>query len=372
MTTAVDTDFSKTIRRIAGPSAKRVETFDVAIIGSSVCGAALAAILSEAGMSTAVITDRHGSKRRGSETAFCTSELPGCPPVCGAEQSAGAFFKIVSSGGKTLNVLKNGNPLSFFSIPHLETHFTVRAVHAGARVYKGPAVTLCQESGCWVINVSDTAIKSRIVVGAGGWDSVVRKAVDAPFNSKDLNFAVGCIARIDEENGVKINLFENGRFCRIIKYGSRANAAVFGPAADVITPRLIFEKIMKSELAAISSVLSYWTAFVPSPASAQFFSLPSAGKNWILLGEAAGHVHPVNGESLRYALAGAQFAAQAIECGEPRVFHSLWRDDYGRELEEAVKLKNKMNKWRRSAELVFSAASKSSYIKNFISSRFFS
>jgi 2-polyprenyl-6-methoxyphenol hydroxylase-like FAD-dependent oxidoreductase len=208
-------------------------------------------------------------------------------------------------------------------------------------------------------------------VGAGGWDNVVRKAADAPFDTRDLHFAAGCTARMDEENGVRINLFKDGRFCRMINYGSMASVAVFGPAADIVTPRLIFEKVMKSDLAAVSSVLSYWTAFVPSPASAQFYSSPCAGKNWILLGEAAGHVHPISGESLRYALASAQFAAQAIECGEPRVFDGLWRDDYGKELEAAVKLKNKINKWRLSTELAFCAASKSSRVKNFMLNQFF-
>jgi len=372
MMTAVDTEFKKSITCNAGPSAKRVETYDVVIVGSSVCGAALAAMLGEAGVQAAIVADRQGSQVRRFETAFSASKLPDCPSLCGPEQSLGAFFKIVSSGGKTLNVLRDGNSLSFFSIPQLETHFTVRALHAGVRVYRGGAVTLCQENGCWVVNTSSAAIRSRIVVGAGGWNSIVRKAVSVNFDQKDLYFAAGCTARMDEENGVRINLLEGGRFCRTINYGSRASVAVLGPSADIITPRLIFEKIMKSGMAAISSVLSYWTAFVPSPASVKFYSLPCAGKNWILLGEAAGHVHPISGEGLGYALRSAQFAAQAIECAEPRVFHSLWRDDYGRELEEAVKLKNKMNKWRRSTELAFSAAYKSSYIKNFMSNRFFS
>jgi len=367
MMTAVDTEFTKSIT----PAVKRIETFDVVIIGSSVCGAALAAILGEAGVSAAIVADRHGSQRRGSEAAFSASKLPDSISLCGAEQTPEAFLKIVSAGGKTLNILRAGNSLSFFSIPQLETHFIARAVRAGVRSYRGGAVTLCQENGCWVVNISDTTIKSRIVVGAGGWDCVVRKTANAGFAQKDLYFTAGCTARMDEENGVKINLFENGQFCRIINYGSRANIAVYGPAADIVTPRLIFDKIIRSDLASASSVLSYWTAFVPSPASAQFYSSPCTGKNWILLGEAAGHIHPISGEGLYYALRGAQFAAQAIECGEPRIFDKLWRDDYGRELEAAVKLKNKINKWRRSTEWAFSAASKSSYIKNFISGGFY-
>jgi len=371
MITAIDTESARSAVRNLNSSVKKVNTYDAVIIGNSVSGAALASILGEAGMSIAVVADKQGGQRRWAETAFSVSKLPDCPVLCGAEQSMGASLKVVSLGGKALNVLRDGDPLSFFSIPQIETYFTAKAMRAKVRVYSGGAITLSQENGCWVVSTANNTLKGRIVVGTGGWDSIVRKAASVHFDQKDLYFASGCTACMEGENGVKISLLENGRFCRIINYGSKASVAVLGPSADIITPRLTFEKIMKSDLAPISSVISYWTAFVPSPASAQFYSTPCAGKNWILLGEAAGHIHPISGDGLRYALRGAQLAAQAIECGEPRIFDGLWRDDYGRELETAVKLRNQMNKWRLSTELVFSAASKSLYLKNVISNKFF-
>ena len=356
MTATVDAGFQRSVIRSGGAAVKRVETFDVVIIGSSVCGAALAAILGEAGVSAAVVAERQGSLRKGPQTAFSVSKPVDCPTLSSAECNDKAFFKIVSSGGKTLNVLKDNRALSFFSVPQLETLYINRAARACVRVYRGGAVTLFQENGCWVVSASDTTIRGRVVIGADGWNSVVRKAVNAPLHQKDLYFAAGCTAFMNEENGVKISLLENGRFCRMISYGSKASVAVLGPASDIVTPRLIFDKIIRSDLAPVGSIISYQTAFVPSPASTEFYSLPCAGKNWILLGEAAGHVHPMSGAYLHYAVRGAKLAAQAIECGEPRVFDSLWRDDYGRELKAAVKLKNRMNKRRRFTELAFRAA----------------
>ena len=62
---------------------------------------------------------------------------------------------------------------------------------------------------------------------------------------------------------------------------------------------------------------------------------PCAGPGWALLGDAAGHVHPVTGEGTAYALWSAELLAQAFANGDPMAYEELWRTRYGQELAKA-------------------------------------
>ena len=57
---------------------------------------------------------------------------------------------------------------------------------------------------------------------------------------------------------------------------------------------------------------------------------PCAGPGWALLGDAAGHVHPITGEGIAYALWSAELLAEAFGQGDPQVYEGLWRERYGR------------------------------------------
>jgi flavin-dependent dehydrogenase len=86
--------------------------------------------------------------------------------------------------------------------------------------------------------------------------------------------------------------------------------------------------------------LSPFGALIPTARSAKFYKTPCAGKNWILIGDAAGHVDPVLGEGIRYALWDAELAAEAIISGWPQEFDAFWRKAYHRDFVEACKLRD--------------------------------
>ena len=73
---------------------------------------------------------------------------------------------------------------------------------------------------------------------------------------------------------------------------------------------------------------------LPSARNPEFFATPCAGKNWILVGDAAGHVDPISGGGILYALWDGELAAQAIKANNPQSYDLLWRDAFGKDLEE--------------------------------------
>lgn len=59
---------------------------------------------------------------------------------------------------------------------------------------------------------------------------------------------------------------------------------------------------------------------------ASLWDTPCVGPNWALLGDAAGHVHPITGEGIGYALWSAELLAEAFKRGDPRVYQNLWQE----------------------------------------------
>ena len=91
-----------------------------------------------------------------------------------------------------------------------------------------------------------------------------------------------------------------------------------------------------------------YSALLPTVTDESFFDLPSCGDNWLLVGDAAGHVDAVIGEGLYYALESAKFAAQAISIGNIRSYDSLWRDGYGHALKQKATVKQKLAQLARN------------------------
>ena len=79
-------------------------------------------------------------------------------------------------------------------------------------------------------------------------------------------------------------------------------------------------------------IIKKYRALLPSVCDPDYFDQPCCGDNWILLGDAAGHVDPITGEGIVYAMESGRLAAQAILSGDITSFDRLWRTSYGEKL----------------------------------------
>jgi flavin-dependent dehydrogenase len=82
---------------------------------------------------------------------------------------------------------------------------------------------------------------------------------------------------------------------------------------------------------------TFWSALVPVISNPSFFDLPCCGKNWALIGDAAGHVDPITAEGILYAMWDAELLADAITAGNMAGFDSMWRKEFGHELRHKAK-----------------------------------
>jgi flavin-dependent dehydrogenase len=68
------------------------------------------------------------------------------------------------------------------------------------------------------------------------------------------------------------------------------------------------------------------------------YDVPTAGDDWALVGDAAGHINPITGEGIRMALGGGRMAAEAILAGKPLSWRHRWEAEFGSELRYGVRL----------------------------------
>ncbi len=340
------------------------ETAEIVIVGGGIAGAYLACCLGEAGVS-AVVLEQSSKISYDGQTAISLKTLKSFPLLRGVQKRADSNLDIVSPKGQILSPSQEEKKISFFSRSELETFLVEEAIARGAVFHRERVLSALPDRGTWTVQTENRTVSCRFVVGADGWNSMIRSVVSSPISKEDLLFGAGCLAKTSQGTGLQIRFLDDGEYVRTVKWGDSASFGVFGSALKAKDIRYTLDNLVRLSLGTIRPV-SPWAAFIPCPSSEQFYSQPCSGRNWILIGDAAGHVHPLSGEGIHYALWSAELASQALLCGEPRLFDTLWHDSYGYELQTAVKIRNSMMKHGKSAEWLFSVASRSHTIERFL------
>lgn len=96
-----------------------------------------------------------------------------------------------------------------------------------------------------------------------------------------------------------------------------------------------------------------WAALLPMAHDPSLWDTPCTGPSWALVGDAAGHVHPITGEGIAYALWSAELLAEAFSQEDPGRYESLWRRSYGNGLKAASALLCGVDKQQGAYEVVF-------------------
>src|SRR5438445_296016 len=82
----------------------------------------------------------------------------------------------------------------------------------------------------------------------------------------------------------------------------------------------------------------FYSHVLPSPRAHTLASRRIAGRNWALIGDAAGWVDPITGEGLYYALRSGELLAESLVSGQPERYPRRVRDDFSADLEVAARI----------------------------------
>lgn len=211
------------------------------------------------------------------------------------------------------------------------------AINSRAQFIQKKVLNISQDKSQWVIETEDSSHKADLIVGADGVNSIVRKAIVGNFPGQHLSLACGYILTGVPEDQYITKFLDIDGYIWVFSRADHTSAGI-GATFGTVSGKDLFKKLddFLCENYPGFKIKKKYSALIPTAADESFFDKPCSGDNWLLVGDAAGHVDPVIGEGLYYALGSAKAAAQAIRIDDIHSYETIWRDKYGNSLKQSA------------------------------------
>lgn len=171
------------------------------------------------------------------------------------------------------------------------------------------------------------------LIGADGVRSLVRRKVAGPIPRQHLVLTVGYTVCGVPDALVFQTYSDLEGYLWSFPRTDHASVGI-GSRLGAVRPQDLWQRVDQffDEMCPGASKEERWAALLPMARDASLWDTPCAGPGWALLGDAAGHVHPLTGEGIPYALWSAKLLAEALGEGDPEIYEDLWRQRYGNRL----------------------------------------
>jgi len=195
--------------------------------------------------------------------------------------------------------------------------------------------TLGKARDGWTLHTAGAeTFSADFLVGADGVRSVVRREVLGPISRQHLALAVGYRVREAPDAIVFQTYADLEGYLWPFPRADLASVGI-GTRLGAVPPWDLWHRVDRflEEMCPGAERVRRWAGLLPMARDAGLWDTPCAEPGWALLGDAAGHVHPLTGEGITYALWSAELLAEAIGQGDPQVYEVLWREEFGDQLQ---------------------------------------
>ncbi|MCZ7582646.1 MAG: NAD(P)/FAD-dependent oxidoreductase [Deltaproteobacteria bacterium] len=239
----------------------------------------------------------------------------------------GTRLRIAAPSGRTVSVTGDG---ATFAIDRavFDAALFDRAVKLGATPIRERVSNLRRDDGAWVLETGSGPRCARVMIGADGVASLVRRRLIGRADLKHA--ALGAHVLVDrlESPSALVRFFGDRRgYAWVFNRRERSSIGVGMPLDRRNGWQLALAKFFTEQAPgrAMPPVVS-WT--LPLARGEEAFAERMAGDDWCVVGDAAGHVDPLTGEGIYYAMWGAEIAAQCVLAGRPGDYEPRWREAY--------------------------------------------
>jgi len=311
---------------------------DIGVVGAGPAGSHLAFRLAKEGRDVLLLDDSHPREKPcgGGISVLALQKFPSLNDYRSLGHSTD-LFQLISPRGRIAKV--SGNKEGFIiSRRILDEALLKKALSWGARLIPAYVREIERDGDRWILGADGERVECRILIGADGVHSLVRRRVigKIPIHSLSLTSGYFITGYPDDiQPIIKFTPFRGyiWAFPRL----DHASVGGGGPTEKAKIVKASVKEFLDS-FTFNFEIIGKWTCFIPFISNPKFFDLPCAGEDWILIGDAAGHVDPITGEGILYALWSADLAADAILNSNISEYDVSWRKEYGKHLKIGSRL----------------------------------
>ena len=323
--------------------------FQIGIVGAGPAGSACAQILGEAGVKVAIFD--HSHPREKPCGGFIEDRVVKEFDIPKKLLENEVKWNLAERFGLRTNFLFE--PSQFLvSRKNFDQYLLHRTLKNRSVTFFNEKVTeVKKNSENWTLSTNlGRNVTVKLLIGADGCPSLIRKRVCNPIPQKFLAVTVGydfsCSKEYIEKNFAKnsVEVYYSRRYVKKggfiwifpkkakvnVGIGSRETGSKLKQTLDSFISLHPAGKRLKNLKG------SFFAHLNPAVWKKSFFDLPCSGNSWALIGDAAGHVNPIGGLGIYYAMKGGLLCGRAFLDGDLHLFDQYWRKDYGEELYNAA------------------------------------
>jgi geranylgeranyl reductase family protein len=320
--------------------------FDVAIVGAGPAGSTLAHRLAAAGATVALFDPSHPREKvcAGGISARARAMFPELNQL--ADQARqGTTLRLIGPSGLTVEIARSGGTMAI-DRTILDKTLLDWAVNAGAAWFPWQVTGFEKTADGYTIRTPHRPLKARLLVGADGVYSLVRKALVGPIPHEHLALGAHVLVKDLNPPCAVMRFFGDRRgYAWVFNRKERSSIGIGMPQTKKDGwPDWLARFYCSHAPGRAMPHVRGWS--LPLASHREFFDRPTAGDDWLLVGDAAGHVDPLTGEGIWYAMWGARLAAEAILAGRPGSYHAAWQEAYRPRFEKHLRWAPRLEKAR--------------------------